>query len=182
MRFFKNLKLVLRFSLLLFFQLSLSLSLWRMTRDVLFDFHILFLPPAHTVHAQIALIFVSYLIWYSHTSNKPLIFLQLLLMMLKWISTIIYSPKRPRVAIILSAVHLKITLEAPPELPQRLSDVRIGISRAYYFDNLDPQVAGVIERTLDLLRAQGAQLIQVDIPPQLADLYPLFVDLVKKID
>ena len=114
----------------------------------------------------------------------PLIFLPLLLVTLKWMYNILYnSPKATacRYNLVCRNIKKKLHLEAPPELPQRLSGVRIGISRAYYFDNLDPQVAGVIERTLDLLRAQGAQLIQVDIPHiQLADLYRVIDDLVKK--
>ena len=44
-----------------------------------------------------------------------------------------------------------------------LADVRLGIPRAYYYENLEPGVAGVIEATLDLLATSCKALVEVDL-------------------
>ena len=44
-----------------------------------------------------------------------------------------------------------------------LAEVRLGIPRAYYYENLEPGVADVIEATLDLLAASCKALVEVDL-------------------
>ena len=48
--------------------------------------------------------------------------------------------------------------------PVSLRGLRLGIPRAFFYDDLDPGVAAVIEASLDRLRQSGAELIEVDIP------------------
>jgi mandelamide amidase len=52
-----------------------------------------------------------------------------------------------------------------------LSDVRIGVPRAYFQDNLEPVVAEAFAETLARLRRAGVTLVEADLPglPQLAD-------------
>ena len=64
----------------------------------------------------------------------------------------------------------------PPPVPPSLAGVRIGISRFFFYEGLDPEVAAVTELTLDVLRANGAELVYVDIPEEIPDLYPTFPD------
>jgi Asp-tRNA(Asn)/Glu-tRNA(Gln) amidotransferase A subunit family amidase len=64
-------------------------------------------------------------------------------------------------------IHAAITQQA--ELaPADLRGVRIGLPRAYYWETLDPDVAKIMDTTLDKLRSAGAVLVDVD-----------FTDLVK---
>ena len=44
-----------------------------------------------------------------------------------------------------------------------LAEVRLGVPRAYYYENLEPGVADVIEATLDLLAASCKALVEVDL-------------------
>lgn len=44
-----------------------------------------------------------------------------------------------------------------------LAEARLGIPRAYYYENLEPGVADVIEATLDLLAASCKDLVEVDL-------------------
>ncbi len=44
-----------------------------------------------------------------------------------------------------------------------LADVRLGVPRAYYYENLEPGVAGVVEAVLDLLAASCKSLVEVDL-------------------
>jgi indoleacetamide hydrolase len=64
-------------------------------------------------------------------------------------------------------IHAAITQQA--ELaPADLRGVRIGLPRAYYWETLDPDVAKIMDSTVDKLRGAGAVLVDVD-----------FTDLVK---
>ena len=44
-----------------------------------------------------------------------------------------------------------------------LADVRLGVPRAYYYENLETGLADVIESTLDLLAASCKSLVEVDL-------------------
>ena len=44
-----------------------------------------------------------------------------------------------------------------------LSEVRLGVPRAYYYENLETELADVIESTLDLLAASCKALVEVDL-------------------
>ena len=44
-----------------------------------------------------------------------------------------------------------------------LADIRLGIPRAYYYENLETGLADVIETTLDLLAASCKDLVEVDL-------------------
>jgi Asp-tRNA(Asn)/Glu-tRNA(Gln) amidotransferase A subunit family amidase len=58
-------------------------------------------------------------------------------------------------------VHAAVTLGA--ELtPADLRGVRIGVPRTYYWENLDADVAKIMEASLDKLRGVGAVLVEVD--------------------
>jgi indoleacetamide hydrolase len=64
-------------------------------------------------------------------------------------------------------IHAAITQQA--ELaPADLRGVRIGLPRAYYWETLDPDVAKIMDSTVDKLSGAGAVLVDVD-----------FTDLVK---
>src|SRR5690606_18932926 len=53
---------------------------------------------------------------------------------------------------------------APDARPVALESLRLGVPRAYFYESLDPGVARIVERALDLLRAAGVTLIEADIP------------------
>ena len=53
--------------------------------------------------------------------------------------------------------------------PAALSGLRLGVYRAYFFKNLDPETARVTEAALEKLRGAGAEIVEVDMPG-LADL------------
>jgi aspartyl-tRNA(Asn)/glutamyl-tRNA(Gln) amidotransferase subunit A len=42
----------------------------------------------------------------------------------------------------------------------------IGVPSAFYVDDLDPEVAGVLDATIATLRSEGARIVQVDLPDQ----------------
>ena len=44
-----------------------------------------------------------------------------------------------------------------------LSEIRLGVPRAYYYENLEPGVSDVVEATLDLLAANCKALVEVDL-------------------
>lgn len=48
--------------------------------------------------------------------------------------------------------------------PASLRGVRLGVYRAYFFDNLDEGTRAVTERALERLRAAGAEIVEVDMP------------------
>lgn len=45
-----------------------------------------------------------------------------------------------------------------------LSKVRLGVPRGYFYDDLDPNVAAVVEQALEQLSGAGAELVEVDLP------------------
>ena len=47
--------------------------------------------------------------------------------------------------------------------PADMKDVRLGVAKDPFYANLDPEVARIIARTLDKLRAAGAELVDVDL-------------------
>jgi len=48
--------------------------------------------------------------------------------------------------------------------PARIDGLRIGVPRAYYYENLEPGVAAAMESALKRLRDAGAILVEADIP------------------
>ncbi len=50
------------------------------------------------------------------------------------------------------------------ELQGDIKGLRIGLPREYFSDNLDPRVAQTIRNALTELEAEGAQLVEVDLP------------------
>jgi mandelamide amidase len=56
-----------------------------------------------------------------------------------------------------------ITRDRSPVKPVNIRDVRLGVARATFYANLDPEVARVMERTLEKLRGAGAALVDVDL-------------------
>jgi len=55
-----------------------------------------------------------------------------------------------------------ITDDASAATAPPASEIRLGVPRAYYFDNLDKEAAGVIEAALGKLEAAGVTLLVVD--------------------
>lgn len=53
--------------------------------------------------------------------------------------------------------------DAGPAEPVSLAEVRLGVPRAYFYENLEPGVADVIEATLNLLAASCKALVEVDL-------------------
>src|SRR5262249_46887453 len=60
-------------------------------------------------------------------------------------------------------LHAVITGGQVPA-PAPLSGVRLGIYRAYYYKDLDPDTRAVTEAALDKLRRAGATLVEVNMP------------------
>ena len=54
--------------------------------------------------------------------------------------------------------------DAPMQLDLSLSGARIGVPRQYFYDNLDRQLAAVVEHALDTLADAGAEPVEVDLP------------------
>lgn len=57
-----------------------------------------------------------------------------------------------------------ITGDADAPTPVKLSELRIGIPRRYYYETLEHDVASQMQRLLDALCADGVTLIEQDIP------------------
>jgi aspartyl-tRNA(Asn)/glutamyl-tRNA(Gln) amidotransferase subunit A len=51
-------------------------------------------------------------------------------------------------------------------LSMPLSGMTIGVPKAFYVDDLDPEVARVLDETIAILRREGAGIIAVDLPDQ----------------
>src|SRR3984957_5696592 len=47
-----------------------------------------------------------------------------------------------------------------------IKGLTIGVPTAFYVDDLDPEVAGILEQTIAVLKREGADLVQVDLPDQ----------------
>jgi indoleacetamide hydrolase len=57
---------------------------------------------------------------------------------------------------------LKAASLAP--LPTSLHGTRLGIYRDYWFQGLDPDVSGVVEKAFQRLKSAGAEFVEIDIP------------------
>ena len=57
-----------------------------------------------------------------------------------------------------------ITGESTVLRPERLAGLRLGVARGNFFTNLDAALAAVIDNALRALQAQGAVLVEADIP------------------
>ncbi len=51
-----------------------------------------------------------------------------------------------------------------PAFDKALDELRIGVPVAYFYDNLDYELEAVVAKALERFRAEGAQLIDVDLP------------------
>ena len=49
---------------------------------------------------------------------------------------------------------------------QPIKGLRIGVPSAFYVDDLDPEVARVLDETLAVLKKEGAEIVKVDLPDQ----------------
>ena len=49
---------------------------------------------------------------------------------------------------------------------QSIKGLRIGVPTAFYVDDLDPEVARVLDETLAVLTKEGAEIVKVDLPDQ----------------
>ena len=47
-----------------------------------------------------------------------------------------------------------------------LKGIRIGVPSAFYVDDLDPEVARVLDETIATLKREGAEIVKVDLPDQ----------------
>jgi aspartyl-tRNA(Asn)/glutamyl-tRNA(Gln) amidotransferase subunit A len=47
-----------------------------------------------------------------------------------------------------------------------INGLRIGVPKAFYVDDLDPEVARVLDATLVVLKREGARIVQVELPDQ----------------
>jgi Asp-tRNA(Asn)/Glu-tRNA(Gln) amidotransferase A subunit family amidase len=53
---------------------------------------------------------------------------------------------------------------AAPAPPLSLKGLRLGVPRRFFYDDLDPTLAPVMEAALERLRAAGAELVEADMP------------------
>jgi aspartyl-tRNA(Asn)/glutamyl-tRNA(Gln) amidotransferase subunit A len=49
---------------------------------------------------------------------------------------------------------------------QPIKGLKLGVPTAFYVDDLDPEVARILEQTLAVLKTEGAQIVQVELPDQ----------------
>jgi aspartyl-tRNA(Asn)/glutamyl-tRNA(Gln) amidotransferase subunit A len=52
------------------------------------------------------------------------------------------------------------------EVRESIKGIRIGVPTSFYVDDLDPEVAGVLEQTIEVFRREGADVVQVELPDQ----------------
>ncbi|MBW1844150.1 MAG: hypothetical protein JRJ05_07395 [Deltaproteobacteria bacterium] len=71
-----------------------------------------------------------------------------------------------------------ITGEAVSDTPAKLTGIRLGVAREYFFDRLDTEVERITERALNELTAAGAKLVEVD-PPDLGRLIGLTTEQIE---
>ena len=63
------------------------------------------------------------------------------------------------------ALFDSVIAQTPDDLPDvSLEGARIGVPRAHFYDNLDPETARVADETLTALVAAGAVLVEADMP------------------
>jgi len=48
----------------------------------------------------------------------------------------------------------------------RIKGLRVGVPAAFYVDDLDPEVARMLDETIAVLRGEGADIVQVELPDQ----------------
>ena len=53
---------------------------------------------------------------------------------------------------------------AEPAPPIRLGGLRLGVPRSFFYDDLDPTLAPVVEAALERLQLAGAELVEFDLP------------------
>jgi aspartyl-tRNA(Asn)/glutamyl-tRNA(Gln) amidotransferase subunit A len=49
---------------------------------------------------------------------------------------------------------------------QSLKGLRVGVPKAFYVDDLDSEVAEVLDNTIDIFKREGAQIVAVELPEQ----------------
>ena len=49
---------------------------------------------------------------------------------------------------------------------QSIKGIKIGVPTAFYVDDLDPEVAQVLDRTIAVLKGEGAEILRVELPDQ----------------
>jgi aspartyl-tRNA(Asn)/glutamyl-tRNA(Gln) amidotransferase subunit A len=49
---------------------------------------------------------------------------------------------------------------------ESIKGMTIGVPRAFYVDDLDPEVAGILDATIATFKREGATVVQVDLPDQ----------------
>jgi aspartyl-tRNA(Asn)/glutamyl-tRNA(Gln) amidotransferase subunit A len=49
---------------------------------------------------------------------------------------------------------------------QPINGLRIGVPTAFYVDDLDPEVAAILDETIAVFRREGADIVQVELPDQ----------------
>ncbi len=47
-----------------------------------------------------------------------------------------------------------------------LKGLNIGIPRAFYIDDLDPEIARVLDQTIEVLRQEGVDIVEIELPDQ----------------
>jgi len=47
-----------------------------------------------------------------------------------------------------------------------IKGLRIGVPKSFYVDDLDPEVAGCLDATIAVLKTEGADIVQVELPDQ----------------
>jgi aspartyl-tRNA(Asn)/glutamyl-tRNA(Gln) amidotransferase subunit A len=52
------------------------------------------------------------------------------------------------------------------EMREPIKGLTIGIPTAFYVDDLDPEVARILDATVETLRREGARIVQVELPDQ----------------
>lgn len=63
----------------------------------------------------------------------------------------------------LAALDAIVTGDADPVPLKRLSDLRIGVPRSFFWDDLEQETASICEAALDVLKHAGVTLIEVDL-------------------
>jgi aspartyl-tRNA(Asn)/glutamyl-tRNA(Gln) amidotransferase subunit A len=47
-----------------------------------------------------------------------------------------------------------------------IKGLRIGVPSAFYVDDLDPEVAGILDETIAVFKKEGAEIVKVELPDQ----------------